>query len=346
MARKSALLWLVALWFALPGCGHLSPFAGADVPSKTREPNRRDERGYSTAVVVEEQPQRVLTKTPAGPPPDVELDPLEPAATPKDKKPFAGVSGVVTEEGPPAKNALFELPKPAVFDENKDAVEPLALVLHHMLVGEHNKAIQILKTYDDATQEFVLRVMPPLTLFAKKSIDKMSAQEWSVLKDHIEGLRELLRDRCELLVTKMVYCKRVNGFADFESLPENHAFLAKTSSRPGDLVQLYIELKNFASKQTKEGDYLTKLACSLELKDMHGEKVWSHTFDKNETTHRRSACVNDYHGNFSFYAPALPAGTYQLTIQVVDQTIPDHQRVARKSQVFRVTPVANSTSSR
>ena len=76
------------------------------------------------------------------------------------------------------------------------------------------------------------------------------------------------------------------------------------------------------------------------------ELVWSHAFDKNETTHRRSACVNDYHGNFSFYAPALPAGTYQLTIQVVDETIPNHRRVARKSQVFRVTPVANSTSSR
>src|SRR5262249_5213035 len=154
------------------------------------------------------------------------------------------------------------------------------------------------------------------------------------------------RTKCGLSINKMVFCKSITGFANYEPLPDDHAFLARTDKRPGDLVQLYVELRNFASKEVKDGEFLTKLTCSLELKDTNGYKVWSHTLDKNGTTNRRSACVNDYHGNFSFYVPALPAGTYQLSILVVDETIPEHQRVARRSQVFRVTPVANAASTR
>jgi hypothetical protein len=115
--------------------------------------------------------------------------------------------------------------------------------------------------------------------------------------------------------------------------------VAGTKDRVGDEVQLYVELRNFNSEKTKDGAYLTKLTCTLELHDAAGKNVWSRTLDRIETARR--ARLNDFYRNYIFYVPAIPAGTYQLTLQITDETNPEQRRVARESVVFRVTPVAN-----
>lgn len=361
MTRKSALFCCLAFLPVLPGCLSFPLFKSSakEGPQKFYDqqnaaaPHPAEPAGggtplHSTALAREE-PEQVPANLPPGPAPDggallihpIDLGPPPPREPDEPKPRSKGPSGIALLNQGPAwtepKNAVYQAAPPA--DAKKFA--PFSLAMQCLFEERHPEAIQHLRAYDEATQEFFMRIGPMLALVAKKSIVNMSAQEIAVLKVQVKGLDESLRTRCELLVTKMVFCKRISGFADYTPLPANHAFLAKTDNRPGDQVQLYVELKNFASKQIKEGDYLTKLACSLELKDMHGQKVWSHTFDKAETTHRKSACVNDYHGNYSFYVPALPTGTYQLTIQIVDETIPEHRRVARESLAFRVTPVTN-----
>lgn len=347
MTSKAPVFLMSAL---LAGCAQVSPYASSEGEGPPRYMERQP---YSTAVGTE-QTERVVVKTMADrdqrtkPFTQDLIAPFNVRDREAPKKTDAPIAAVESSQPAAAleKNAHLQTPAAptAVQEQTLTELEPAVRAFQFIFVGNHQEAIKALRTYDEATQEFMLRVLPLLTHIAKKSLDKMSSQELVILNDMLRGLGEQLRTRCELSVNRMVFCKSINGFANFEALPENHAFLARTDKRPGDLVQLYIELKNFASKETKEGDYLTKLSCSLELKDAQGEKVWSHSFDKNETTLRRSACVNDYHGNFSFYVPALPAGTYQLTIQVVDETIPDHRRVARKAQVFRVTPVANAAT--
>jgi hypothetical protein len=350
MTRQTPLFVLTVS--LLTGCAQLSQRAQSDTEFPPRNYGRQASKDqYSTAVGTE-QPEHV-TKMPVNPERDQRVKPknIEPNLPlnvrdheeSKKAAPF-----VVTADQKPRTmeevDAQLPIPLPTSAQEQTPDLEPAVQAFHYIFVGKHQDAIKMLRAYDEPTQEFLLRVLPLLTHIAKTSIDRMSSNELDILNEQLKGVAALLRTRCGLSINKMAFCKSISGFANFEPLPDDHAFLARTDRRPGDLVQLYVELKNFASKETKDGDYLTKLACSLELKDIHGEKVWSHTFDKNDTTYRRSACVNDYHGNFSFYVPALPAGTYQLTIQVVDETIPDHRRVARKSQVFRVTPVANSTS--
>jgi hypothetical protein len=351
MTSKAPII--VVSMMLLAGCAQVSPYAR----SETEDPPFLSRPTYSTAVA-NDQPERVVVKTVS--PRDSRMmkplaaDLIAPLNVRERDETKKATSEIAVEASPPnvqqnvpvEKNADFQVPTApvSVQQEPLTELEPVVRALHYIFVGKQQEAIKSLRPYDEATQEFMLRVLPLLTHIAKKSLAEMPSQDLVILNEMIRGLGEQLRTRCELTVSKMVYCKSINGFANYEALPDNHAFLARTDKRPGDRVQLYIELKNFASKETKEGDFLTKLSCSLELKDAHGEKVWAHTFDKNETTHRRSSCVNDYHGNFSFYVPALPAGTYQLTIQVVDETIPDHRRLARSSQVFRVTPVSNSAS--
>lgn len=370
MTRKSALILCCTLLPIGPGC-----IAPANVGSATVEGPRKlfdrswtqtkdthlPAKTFSTAISGVES-KSIVQGQPAGlerAPEPLAIKPVDVSTLPLLERPpevlkeaRKGSAGTVTiadaPETPEPKPAIYQiLPStPTLLENPGDDMEPAVRAFHLILKNNHQEAIKNLRGYDDSTQEFLLRILPLMAQIVRTSLDKMPAQERQNFHDMVKGMDQWLREHCELLVTKMAYCKRIHGFADIEPLPADHAFLAKTDNRPGDLVQLYVELKNFTSKHTKEGDYLTKLACSLELKDMQGQKVWSHTFDKNETTYRRSACLNDYHGNYSFYVPALPTGTYQLTIQIVDETIPVHRRVARKSLPFRVTPVANQTGPR
>lgn len=213
-----------------------------------------------------------------------------------------------------------------------------------ILEGRHQEAIRHLEFYDKGTQEFFLRLLPTLSIFVKnRSIDDLTPAETAVISDQLYGLLAMLRPRSELVVNKMCCCRRIRGYGSYEPLPENHAFLAGSAAdRPGELVQLYVELKNFASEPTPDALFLTKLACTLELHNARGEKVWSYGFDRNETTHRRQARINDFYSNYSFYVPAIAPGAYQLTIVIADETNPELRRVARKSLEFRVTPVSNT----
>src|SRR5262249_44973888 len=154
----------------------------------------------------------------------------------------------------------------------------------------------------------------------KKRMDDLSPQDVAVLNKQFQGLIDVIRPHSELIISRMCYCEEVHGYAWYRPLPDNHAFLTGTENRIGELVQLYVELKNIASEQTKAGDFLTKLSCSLELVDTTGKKVCSKSFDGNETTLRRSARLNDFYSRYGFFVPAIPAGTYQLKLQIRDET--------------------------
>ena len=351
MTRKSATLFCLALWALVPGCQQLSSrgSAVAEAPTKIHDAPPAQavnppDPPPTTVVKMPQPPSNEAGPVPIPPLTTVALLPVEGEGKPP--RPSGGTPGVVTFEKEPAPEGSVAATYQVLPPLGAKKLSALVRAIDHLQNDRHAEAIQALKEYDEPTQEFLLRIFPVLVQIAKTSIKDLSPQEIANLNDQLLGVLYQLRTRSELLVAKMLYCKEINGFANYVPLPEDHAFLARTDNRFGELVQLYVELKNFASVKTKDGDYLTKLTCSLEVNDKNDKKVWSYTFDKNETTHRRSACVNDYHGNYSFYVPALPEGTYRLTIQIVDETIPEHRRVARKSLVFRVTPVADPLSSR
>ena len=364
MNWKSActLLLCLAPLTILPGCLHSSPFGNTVVegPKKIYD--------HSSAKLTETQEPKLVSDTlvkqpvaindredlPKNTANGAKIDPIRLTADlPRPDAP-AGLDDtnivVTSENGPPpigGKTTGFQiLPTLPPLVENQRKYAPLTEALQLLIDGRHQDALQHLRTYDEETQEFLLRLLPVLIIVEKKSVSKMSDQEIENLNDLLIRIIVNLRPRTELAISKMCYCKRIRGYAEFDALPDNTSFLTPSDRGPGDQVQLYVELKNFASELMKDKEYLTKLACSLELRDDKGKKVWSYAFDRNDTTYRRSARMNDYHGNYSFYVPQLPSGTYQLTIQIVDETIPDRRRVARKSLDFRVTPIANQPALR
>ncbi|HZZ79892.1 MAG TPA: hypothetical protein VFE62_15340 [Gemmataceae bacterium] len=361
MRQKSEAMVWVTLLALVPGCALFDRGYGSAPKvddeiivideSPVRAPKNTIEQVVETPRNFEYQPTVQLLP---GPPRSVEpLPTLE-----EGKKP--GIVGTLTAEqisrtAPTVDNMIDAMgvkktsaqgpaPAPAV-GRNSD-LAPLVLALQLMIDNRHPEAIQALRAYDDETQEFFLRLLPPLTVFAKTPISKLSPQEIQLVQELLYSLRDQLRTRCALDVNRMTYCKSIEGFGNYVPLPDNYAFLKASGNSPGEKVQLYVELRNFASIKGTDGIYLTKLSCKLQLKDANNKEVWKWAFDPKETTHRRSACLNDYHGSFSFYVPSIPAGTYKLDLTVVDETLPDVRRVAHKSLDFRVTPVANQATLR
>ena len=230
--------------------------------------------------------------------------------------------------------------------EKKGDFEQAVLALQYMLEGRHPEAIKALAAYEADKQELLLRFMPVFVTLIKKRIDDLSSEEVAVMNKQLVTMIDELRPRCELTISKMCYCKDIRGFGSYEALPDHHPFLAGAENRIGEKVQLYNELKNFSSEPTKDGEFLTKLSCTLELHDAAEKKIWSKSVEGKETTMVRHARLNDFYSRYGFYVPAIPAGTYRLTLHVRDETNPNRVRPASKSIEFRVTPVANQPALR
>ncbi len=246
--------------------------------------------------------------------------------TPVDAGPKPLLIDPLPKDPPPV------LPAPNV--KSKEGKQ-LVLALQCMLEDQHQEALQHLQGFDPETQEFFLRILPTLTVFAKKKLDDLTPTEVAVLNDQLHNLMVTLRPRSELVIDKMCYCESVKSFGVFAPLPDGHPFLTALKDRPGEMVQLYVELKNFAC-ELKDGRYETKLSSSIEIRDAKNEKVWSYTHDDSKLLHRSLSRPSDYFIPYSFCVPQeLAEGTYRLTVQIVDETMPEH-RVARRELPLRV----------
>jgi hypothetical protein len=348
MARMSArcIFCVFAPLAFLSGCQQIPYFGGpAHIEAKKTDP-------IAVAQSADAQPSpNVLTevKSPPAPQPQVETrssDPVFDPALLKSGKRAEGVPGVVLLEDP-SPSAPPPAPGPAAQAIKKDGdYAPVVKAFQYMLDKKPREALQELQVYDKSTQEFFLNWMPAAVIILHRPMDQMSAPEIDMLNELFSRWSQTIRNHTKLVISNMCYCRNVQGFGAYEPLPPNHAFLSATAGRAGELVQVYVELKNFVSEPVKEGEYVTKLACSLEIKDSSGKRVHFWQFSRDETTYQCRSRLNDLHKNLSINVPAMPPGTYLLTIQVVDETLPSHRRVAQQSLPFRVTPVATDDPQR
>jgi hypothetical protein len=296
-------------------------------------------QAVSTAVSREEDPPPVA-KTPATQ--KHEVGSVRQATDDVKKLSDPSTTGIVELEVSMPKKLDLPMPELLPIIEAKAELEPFLVAMQCMLDGRHQEALKHLSAYDNDKQEVFLRLAPMIETFVKKRMEELTTAEIANMLKGLDGLRDSLRPRSELVVSKMLCCKEVRGYGWYIPLPESHSFLAGTPERVGEQVKLYVELKNFASEPTKEGEFITKLSCALELRDAK-KVVWSTKFEGNETTLKRSSRLNDLYSLYGFYVPAVPPGSYQLTLRIADETNPKSVRIASKSMEFRVTPVAGTT---
>ena len=147
--------------------------------------------------------------------------------------------------------------------------EPLAEALNCFLDNKHDEALRHLQAYDAETQDLFLRLLPALSILSKKKLTDLSAAEVAVLHEHFYSLVGTLRTRTPLIIDKCCFCEWVKVYGDYKPLPEGHAFAAATANHPGELVQLYVELRNFAN-ELRQGWFVTRYSSSIEICDSAG----------------------------------------------------------------------------
>lgn len=240
-------------------------------------------------------------------------------SSPAETPAIVQIAGI--ETGPESSKTT----KPATDD-------PLLLALACMLNNRHNDALQHLESFDSATQELLLRLLPMLATLKKKGLDKLSRDEVGTLHEQLEGLLNTLRPRTDLVIEKICCCEWIKGYGDYGPLPEKHAF------RPGEFVWLYVELRNFCA-ENRDAFCETRLSNRVKIHDPKNAAIKPHEFALDETQpgNRVHPTLHAYYQIIRFPVPSLPAGVYTLTLHVTDESQFHGARVAEKSMEFRVT---------
>jgi hypothetical protein len=244
---------------------------------------------------------------------------------------------------PPTRLESQAEPSPAVLTKAEPSRrEPLVEALQCFFEDRSNEALQFLRNYDQPTQEIAMRLLPILKIMTQKPMNQFTPTEVAVLNDQVQSLSDSLRPFSSLAIDKAWYCQRLESFGNYQPLPEGegHAFLSSTSNRPGDWVQLCVELRNLAN-EFKNGVYTTKLSSVVEILDQNGTRVWNtDPFDKEKEPIQSRTPLRDCSTGYGFRVPSnLPVGRYTLVIRVTDQTWPDQPRQASKRLMFRVTSI-------
>jgi hypothetical protein len=216
---------------------------------------------------------------------------------------------------------------------------PLVAALRALMEKRPAEALDLLKGYDKASQELLLCLLPLAARLTEGGLQQPNPGEMAAVLEQLRALERPLAERAALGIDKMCLCRKIDSYGVYQKVPDDWAYATGVGDQPGELVQVYVELRNFASKQ-QGNSYETCLASSLEIRDYRGTLVWRRDFQA-QPDHSHSP-RHDYFINYRFAVPPhVPPGSYVLWIQVKDLTgqpgkdAPAY-RTARRSLDFRV----------
>jgi hypothetical protein len=210
---------------------------------------------------------------------------------------------------------------------------PLLAALRCYCEDRPREAQEPLKAFTPAQREVLASLLPLLARLTEAGTQSGRG----VVLETLERVTQSLRTQAGLAMEKLCFCRSVERFGVFDPLPAAHVF-QPGGDRPGDMVQLYIELKNFLCLPSA-GEYETALACTLIIRDGQNHVVFRQ--DRDPQFERSRSLRRDCFLRCHFYVPRIPAGDYTLCIVVKDVTgqsgmhVPAN-RVARGSLDFRV----------
>ena len=214
--------------------------------------------------------------------------------------------------------------------------DPIVIALDLLLQNRGPEADSQLQVYSPATRDVFLRALPLLELMHRKGFEGLDVDDVAALKSILAGLDAVIGPRAALSIPELHFCDAITGFKIYRPLPADHAFLAARGDRPGELVQLYMEMRNLGSRPDG-GQFVTDLACEVEIVDEAGRSRWAHRFRPEDLRLTSRSRLLDYYHNFSFYLPAsLTPGRYRLVVRLSDRTQADAPRDATSTVPLHV----------
>jgi hypothetical protein len=249
---------------------------------------------------------------------------------------------------PPAEAILLgkepDKPSPPRPPESTPVKESSLLAAFRCILEKNSEeAMALLDKYGKSDRQKLLAL---LRLTADVSTGELSPREAEELLDQLQELIAQLRRRAPLVLGRVCFCQKIEGFGQYLALPPGYPFQAGCDCRPGDRVQVYAEVRNFSSR-LEGGQFKTWLSTSLEILKAGGGTTPEEIQRRKVVMMNLGSCIDysstarqDYYLNFQFHVPArLPPGLYTLWVTVKDATPgPGSARVARRSLDFTVCP--------
>lgn len=214
----------------------------------------------------------------------------------------------------PLRPAPLQLPEP-----------PLLAALRAHLAGTPDVAHDSLRTLDRPKFELLQPLLPAVVRLSQIDLNRPDPQEVANLASRFEDTAVALARRAPLGIDKAVFCRSVKTFGHYDPIPTVDGNPAPIKS--GDITILYVEIANAPCERVEQNGhdgYITRLACSLELRDAEGRPIEMTDRSRKtvpaltETKHDFSRSpLRDYFMLFWFAAPARP-GIYSVTFTVRD----------------------------
>jgi hypothetical protein len=228
-------------------------------------------------------------------------------------------------------------PEPPRVEPPRPPDAPIVQALRCVLDGRPGAATEALQRCDASTREFVLALLQLAAPLGDGDLDQASPQESAAVLDQLNRLQTTLRRRAPLSIEKMCLCREIRDFGRYYPLPPDYAFQTGSDGLPGELVQVYVEVRNVICRP-RGSVYETTLKGHVEIHDFRGKCVWQHDFDNKPERSRTP--LQDNYVEFHFNVPAgLPASSaYTLWVYVKDVEDEGVVKVARRSLDFRVRP--------
>ena len=213
--------------------------------------------------------------------------------------------------------------------------DPLTAAVQFYRDGRPDDAIKVLGAYDAKDQDVLLCLLPLVAQFSRTGAwsERMKPEETLVI---VQQLRSLIRDlqrRAPLLIDRAVFCqgRGLEGYGRPVLVPS-------AVFRPGDHVQVYVEVQNLSDRQIRNDQYAVYLSCVLEILGPDGQPVCDPKAVEGTPSISQSIRT-DHFTLINFSIPRLAPGSYTLVVTVTDQ---DTLRKARTRLQFRVASAVNS----
>jgi hypothetical protein len=202
---------------------------------------------------------------------------------------------------------------------------PLVAAVRALIEGHPEAVAEHLRGLDVPNQEFLIPLLPSVVRAGQVNWNQLDPNEAASLTGQFDRAKLMLAKRASLTIDKAVFCRSVKNFGHYDPIPVADGESA--TFKPSDITILYVEIGNAPSEPTSQNGvegHLTRLACSLELRDSDGKiieltdraKRQVSSLQETKNDFSRSP-LRDYFMLFWFAAPSRP-GQYSVKFSVRD----------------------------
>jgi hypothetical protein len=222
---------------------------------------------------------------------------------------------------------------PAVQVTPIEADPTVVSVLRAMLDNRPDRAMEAIQRCPPNNQKLLLILMSMISDLGGGKVDVTDPVSAEHLDDLIRSAHLELRPHLPLKIEKMFFCRDIKSFGNYEPLPPRYEFRAGGGDHCGEMVQVYLELRNFPVRT--QGDmFESTLASKIEIRDGQDQPVFRH--DEQARVFRSRSPRSDMFFKYQFEVPPhLPPGTYSLSIEI-DDTQSQPARSVRQAIEMRI----------